>query len=150
MEAKARAAQMEKTMRWWSDCTSNWREKWSQMRQERNTARKELKLAQARLHDLAAQFHTLKALSDSKAASTPPTQPQPPPPTSTILGEYANIPIVPRNPPISSRTIPIQTEEITSGLGGDKSELEQKVAKLSSRLEAANRTISFEREYVRI
>ncbi|XP_026975602.1 coiled-coil domain-containing protein 102A isoform X3 [Sagmatias obliquidens] len=28
-EARARAAQMEKTMRWWSDCTANWREKWS-------------------------------------------------------------------------------------------------------------------------
>uniref|UniRef100_A0A3B3ZJ60 Myosin tail domain-containing protein n=1 Tax=Periophthalmus magnuspinnatus TaxID=409849 RepID=A0A3B3ZJ60_9GOBI len=30
-EARARAAQMEKTMRWWSDCTANWREKWSDM-----------------------------------------------------------------------------------------------------------------------
>lgn len=27
-ETKARAAQMEKTMKWWSDCTANWREKW--------------------------------------------------------------------------------------------------------------------------
>ena len=31
-EARARAAQMEKTMRWWSDCTANWREKWSKVR----------------------------------------------------------------------------------------------------------------------
>ena len=31
-EAKARATQMEKTMRWWSDCTANWREKWSKVR----------------------------------------------------------------------------------------------------------------------
>lgn len=30
-EARARAAQMEKTMRWWSDCTANWREKWSKV-----------------------------------------------------------------------------------------------------------------------
>ena len=30
-EAKARASQMEKTMRWWSDCTANWREKWSKV-----------------------------------------------------------------------------------------------------------------------
>jgi len=30
-EAKARAAQMEKTMRWWSDCTANWREKWGKV-----------------------------------------------------------------------------------------------------------------------
>ena len=31
-EARARAAQMEKTMRWWSDCTANWREKWGKVR----------------------------------------------------------------------------------------------------------------------
>jgi len=30
-EMRARAAQMEKTMRWWSDCTANWREKWSKV-----------------------------------------------------------------------------------------------------------------------
>ena len=30
-EARARAHQMEKTMRWWSDCTANWREKWSKV-----------------------------------------------------------------------------------------------------------------------
>lgn len=30
-EARARATQMEKTMRWWSDCTANWREKWSKV-----------------------------------------------------------------------------------------------------------------------
>ncbi|KAB5558752.1 hypothetical protein PHYPO_G00020880 [Pangasianodon hypophthalmus] len=40
-EARARAAQMEKTMRWWSDCTANWREKWSKVRAERNRARDE-------------------------------------------------------------------------------------------------------------
>lgn len=30
-------------MRWWSDCTSNWKQKWSQVRQERNTLRAQLK-----------------------------------------------------------------------------------------------------------
>jgi len=40
-EARARTAQMEKTMRWWSDCTANWREKWSKAREERNRARDE-------------------------------------------------------------------------------------------------------------
>lgn len=42
-EARARAAQMEKTMKWWSDCTANWREKWSKVRTERNKAREEVK-----------------------------------------------------------------------------------------------------------
>lgn len=34
---------MEKTMRWWSDCTANWREKWCEVRDERNKIKKELK-----------------------------------------------------------------------------------------------------------
>ncbi|VDL66255.1 unnamed protein product, partial [Nippostrongylus brasiliensis] len=40
-EARDRAAQMEKTMRWWSECTACWREKWSTVRDERNRAREE-------------------------------------------------------------------------------------------------------------
>ncbi|KJH50001.1 hypothetical protein DICVIV_03874 [Dictyocaulus viviparus] len=32
---------MEKTMRWWSECTACWREKWSTVRNERNRAREE-------------------------------------------------------------------------------------------------------------
>ncbi|KIH54394.1 hypothetical protein ANCDUO_15460 [Ancylostoma duodenale] len=32
---------MEKTMRWWSECTACWREKWSTVRDERNRAREE-------------------------------------------------------------------------------------------------------------
>jgi coiled-coil domain-containing protein 102 len=31
-EARGRAAQMEKTMKWWSECTSNWREKWMKVK----------------------------------------------------------------------------------------------------------------------
>lgn len=48
-EARARAAQMEKTMKWWSDCTQNWREKWSKVRTERNKAREEVKQLRASL-----------------------------------------------------------------------------------------------------
>lgn len=48
-EARARAAQMEKTMRWWSDCTANWREKWSKVRSERNKARDESKQLRTKL-----------------------------------------------------------------------------------------------------
>lgn len=48
-EARARAAQMEKTMRWWSDCTANWREKWSKVRNERNKAREEAKMLRSKL-----------------------------------------------------------------------------------------------------
>ncbi|KAM6943267.1 coiled-coil domain-containing protein 102A [Xenentodon cancila] len=51
-EARARAAQMEKTMRWWSDCTANWREKWSKVRAERNRARDEIRQLRQRLDTL--------------------------------------------------------------------------------------------------
>ena len=31
-ELRARTAQMEKTLRWWSDCTANWRDKWTKVK----------------------------------------------------------------------------------------------------------------------
>ncbi|BFZ13344.1 hypothetical protein BsWGS_16382 [Bradybaena similaris] len=59
-EAKIRVAQMEKTMRWWSDCTSNWREKWNKARNERNKAREENRLLRAKLESVAKEFARLK------------------------------------------------------------------------------------------
>uniref|UniRef100_H0WGH3 Coiled-coil domain containing 102B n=2 Tax=Otolemur garnettii TaxID=30611 RepID=H0WGH3_OTOGA len=59
-EAKARAAQMEKTMRWWSDCTADWREKWSKVRAERNSAREEARQLRLKLE------MTMKELSELK------------------------------------------------------------------------------------
>ncbi|XP_052458030.1 coiled-coil domain-containing protein 102A-like [Carassius gibelio] len=55
-EARARAAQMEKTMRWWSDCTANWREKWSKVRAERNRARDEVRQLRQRLDALTKEL----------------------------------------------------------------------------------------------
>ena len=40
---------MEKTMRWWSDCTANWRDKWSKVRSERNRYKEEAKRLASRL-----------------------------------------------------------------------------------------------------
>lgn len=59
-EARARAAQMEKTMRWWSDCTANWREKWSKVRTERNKAREEARLLRARVDAATKEAVALK------------------------------------------------------------------------------------------
>lgn len=59
-EAKIRVAQMEKTMRWWSDCTSNWREKWNKARNERNKAREENRVLRAKLESLAKELSRLK------------------------------------------------------------------------------------------
>ncbi|KAL8182363.1 UNVERIFIED_CONTAM: hypothetical protein K2H54_054891 [Gekko kuhli] len=61
-EAKARAAQMEKTMRWWSDCTANWREKWSKVRTERNKAREEGRQLKLRLESTLKELSVLKKI----------------------------------------------------------------------------------------
>ncbi|XP_046898460.1 coiled-coil domain-containing protein 102A [Hypomesus transpacificus] len=97
-EARARAAQMEKTMRWWSDCTANWREKWSKVRSERNRARDEVRQLRQRLdamtkeltgarrerQELASENETLRqdALrlrADQSASSTSPSHALPVP-----------------------------------------------------------------------
>ena len=59
-EAKVRATQMEKTMRWWSDCTANWREKWSKVRNERNKSREEGRQLRAKLEIAVKDCNALK------------------------------------------------------------------------------------------
>lgn len=59
-EARARAAQMEKTMKWWSDCTANWREKWSKVRTERNKARDESKQLRGSLESAVKEANAYK------------------------------------------------------------------------------------------
>ncbi|CAF4859248.1 unnamed protein product [Pieris macdunnoughi] len=59
-EARARATQMEKTMRWWSDCTANWREKWSKVRNERNKAREESKQLKTKVDIITKELNLIK------------------------------------------------------------------------------------------
>ncbi|XP_059613909.1 coiled-coil domain-containing protein 102A isoform X2 [Phlebotomus argentipes] len=59
-EARARASQMEKTMKWWSDCTANWREKWSKVRTERNKARDEAKQLRSSLEAAIKESNSYK------------------------------------------------------------------------------------------
>lgn len=47
-------------MRWWSDCTANWREKWSKVRNERNMAREEVKVLRAKLEIAMKDANTFK------------------------------------------------------------------------------------------
>ncbi|NXO03309.1 C102A protein, partial [Rhinopomastus cyanomelas] len=86
-EARARAAQMEKTMRWWSDCTANWREKWSKVRAERNRAREEVRQLRHRLETLTKELATLRR---DRPDERPPTRPHSQPGTgmaTSIEGE---------------------------------------------------------------
>ncbi|NXO39257.1 C102B protein, partial [Locustella ochotensis] len=62
-EVKARAAQMEKTMRWWSDCTANWREKWSKVRGERNKAQEEARQLRIKLDSVIKELSVLKKIN---------------------------------------------------------------------------------------
>ncbi|XP_050748116.1 coiled-coil domain-containing protein 102B [Gymnogyps californianus] len=62
-EVKARAAQMEKTMRWWSDCTANWREKWSKVRGERNKAQEEARQLRIKLDSVVKELSMLKKIN---------------------------------------------------------------------------------------
>ncbi|KAM6349678.1 coiled-coil domain-containing protein 102B [Podargus strigoides] len=62
-EVKTRAAQMEKTMRWWSDCTANWREKWSKVRAERNKAREEARQLKIKLDSIVKELSMLKKIN---------------------------------------------------------------------------------------
>ncbi|NXT44019.1 C102B protein, partial [Pelecanoides urinatrix] len=62
-EVKARAAQMEKTMRWWSDCTANWREKWSKVRAERNKALEDARQLRNKLDCIVKELSMLKKIN---------------------------------------------------------------------------------------
>lgn len=63
-EARARAAQMEKTMRWWSDCTANWRAKWGQVRAERDGAREEGRQLRVKLEMAVKELSALRKKQD--------------------------------------------------------------------------------------
>ncbi|XP_076449903.1 coiled-coil domain-containing protein 102B-like isoform X2 [Babylonia areolata] len=70
-EAKVRVAQMEKTMRWWSDCTANWRDKWNKARNERNKAREENRQLRARLDAAIKECTTLKRRLQGRVPGEP-------------------------------------------------------------------------------
>lgn len=109
-EARARAAQMEKTMRWWSDCTANWREKWSKVRSERNRARDEVRQLRQRLdaltkeltgarrerQELASENETLRqeALRLRADQASPSHAPSAPPSSSSTPSSSSSQPFV--------------------------------------------------------
>lgn len=47
-------------MKWWSDCTANWREKWSKVRNERNKARDEAKQLRTSLEAAVKESNSYK------------------------------------------------------------------------------------------
>lgn len=47
-------------MRWWSDCTANWREKWGKVRGERNKLKEEAKVLHATNESLTKEMNKAK------------------------------------------------------------------------------------------
>ncbi|XP_062501240.1 coiled-coil domain-containing protein 102A-like [Corticium candelabrum] len=66
-EARTKAAQMEKTMRWWSDCTASWREKWTRAKSERDKSREENRQLKARLDDAWKELASIRREKHSLA-----------------------------------------------------------------------------------
>ncbi|KAK0425825.1 hypothetical protein QR680_009411 [Steinernema hermaphroditum] len=70
-ETRNRSAQMERTMRWWTECTATWRGKWKQMKDERNRAREETEAALEQLkeaHEKIDSLQSTKRRSDADVA----------------------------------------------------------------------------------
>lgn len=53
---------MEKTMKWWSDCTANWRDKWSKVRAERNRCKDEVKRLTLKVESQMQELSHLRSL----------------------------------------------------------------------------------------
>ncbi|KAI4469554.1 coiled-coil domain-containing protein [Holotrichia oblita] len=165
-EARARAAQMEKTMRWWSDCTANWREKWSKVRNERNKAREESKQLRSKLeaalkdtssskqnNDVTNGLSATQVECDSTATSIMDLD------KDSAIEEYILQGAVPKHV-LDSRDLLdkrlTDSTEILNGLNGrsdkivpkdmDEEYIMQKLSMLQLRLDEATKTLQIERE----
>ena len=58
--ANARLLQLERTIKWWSECTATWREKWGRVRIQRNELRDECKVLKGRNEALIMEFQKLQ------------------------------------------------------------------------------------------
>ncbi|XP_054165070.1 coiled-coil domain-containing protein 102A-like [Oppia nitens] len=59
-ETRARVLQMEKTMKFWSDCLVNWREKWRKVRDEKNKCREESRALANKLDQMTKELDKVK------------------------------------------------------------------------------------------
>jgi predicted nuclease with TOPRIM domain len=48
-------------MKWWSDCTTNWREKWRKVRDERNKTREESRILFNKLETINKQLFIIES-----------------------------------------------------------------------------------------
>ncbi|EDV25423.1 uncharacterized protein TRIADDRAFT_7658, partial [Trichoplax adhaerens] len=60
----SRAQQMELTMKWWNDASTDWREKWGKAKAERDRAREQVKALRNKLEAARRDYSRLKAEHD--------------------------------------------------------------------------------------
>lgn len=62
---------MEKTMRWWSECTASWREKWNTVRMERNRAREDANVLRQLLKSAQEELDRIRSIKHYVNGETP-------------------------------------------------------------------------------
>uniref|UniRef100_A0A3P8V8P9 Coiled-coil domain-containing protein 102A n=1 Tax=Cynoglossus semilaevis TaxID=244447 RepID=A0A3P8V8P9_CYNSE len=155
-EARARAAQMEKTMRWWSDCTANWREKWSKVRAERNRARDEVRQLRQRLDTLTKELTNVRRERQELASENETLRQQ----SARLRGDHASPSFSPSHhcgattpspsiPPSSPASSSSSSQERSRQLWEDVSTAEEDSSRLNAlqlRLDEAQQGLLKEKE----
>ncbi|KAG5849355.1 hypothetical protein ANANG_G00109390 [Anguilla anguilla] len=121
-EARARAAQMEKTMRWWSDCTANWREKWSKVRAERNRARDEVRQLRQRLDALTKELTGARRERQELAAENEQLRLRPAPPRPSSSSSSSTATAAAATPQPLDSKLPGEQERPGDGPGSPEQE----------------------------
>ena len=88
-------------MRWWSDCTANWREKWSKVRAERNRYKEEAKRASARVEALIHRVNKAESERDAAARDMKARQA-----SATLVAEDGSF--------LATARVPVVTQETAS------------------------------------
>ena len=101
-------------MRWWSDCTANWREKWSKVRAERNRYKEEAKRASARAEALIHRVNKAESERDSAAAVARELKARQVQPATTLVAEDGSFLATARVPVVTQETASQTTKNATA------------------------------------
>ncbi|XP_078064208.1 coiled-coil domain-containing protein 102A-like [Mustelus asterias] len=65
-EARSLAANLEKTVRWWSECSARWKDKWAKANLEKVRCRRECQLLRQKVKGLQREVVQLRAVLEEK------------------------------------------------------------------------------------
>ncbi|XP_062619474.1 coiled-coil domain-containing protein 102A-like [Saccostrea cucullata] len=147
-EARGRVSQMEKTMRWWSDCTANWREKWSKVRNERNKAREENRQLRAKLEQLVKECTVLKReKQEIQAENVKLKKDSPESVSDSVKKELENnlCKSAEKEKTFEEKNVNVQTTNVNNVSQEEGSLAEEKVTLFELKLDEAQKTLLAER-----